>query len=288
MRMRALKIAGLLLLAGLWPVLASAQAKRAEVRRLEVVGAAPLGPSAPQGTNPREVALAEALWEGVSRVAESLLFDSELPEGATDSAPLRDALGRDTAALTRSFRILEDQGERPAVFSEDPAVTTEYVVVVEVKVDVERVKERLVAAGLLSRSEAAGELRAVRIEVQGLEVYPGYSQFLALVQGADPSIRSVTPLSFERGRSVLQVRSERNAAELLDRLLAQAPATLRLTPLGLEGAGESAGPERLLLQVDWKPPAAEGASEAVPGAGPETAPEPGGGSPVSSPGPGRP
>jgi len=262
--------AGLLPLALLALLLPMAAPARAEVRRLEVVGAAPLDPRTRATSIPRDAAIAEALWEGVSRVAESLLLDAELPEAEGDTHPLREVLGRDMIPFTRSFRIVEDQGERPALFSESPEIATEYVVVVEVQVDVDRVKERLVTAGLLASRSGDGELRTVVLELQGLDLYPGYAELVSALQGDVIGARSVTPLSFERGRILLQVRSGRSAADLLDRLLALTPGALALTPVGLEEPGPDGGGERLVLRATWTPPppAAETTSQPVGAPGP--------------------
>jgi hypothetical protein len=259
--------AGLLLMA----LLHLAPGALAEVRRLEVVGAVPLDPRTRATSIPRDGAIQEALWEGVSRMAESLLVDAELPEAQGDSHPLREVLGKDMLPFTRGFRIIDDQGERPALFSESPEIATEYVVVVEVHVDVDRVKERLVAAGLLARSGGDGELRTVVLELQGLDLYPGYAELVATLEGEAIGARSVTPLSFERGRILLQVRSGYSAADLLDRLLGQAPGGLELTPLGLGGQQPENGAEHLVLRARWVPPAPE--------------PKEGTVSPVGAPGP---
>ncbi len=229
----------------------------AEVRRLEVVGAIALDSETRHSEVPREKAIGEALWEGVYRVAAGLLVDSLLP----DPNPVRSALGSDVTPYTRSFRILEDQGERPALFSDDPDAYTEYVVVVEVQVDVDRVKERLLAAGLLEPSGHSVELSRIRLEVRGLTQYRGYEELLALLLGEGVGARSVTPLEFRRGYTLLQVEAEYRASELLERLLASASAQLRITPLTLDdaaagdaGEGAHRRHQSLTLEVSWSPP----------------------------------
>ena len=250
----------------------------AEVRRLEVVGAIPLDRQTRRSEAPKDRAIAEALWEGVARVASELLADGPLPEpelepgtgdpggGEDDEAnPVRTALGNDVTPYTRGFRILEDQGERPALFSDDAEAATEYVVVVEVQVEVDRVEERLVAAGLLERSGQDAELTRIRLEIRGLTQYRGYREMVAQLLGDGVGATSVRPLEFERGRMLLRVDADCGASVLLDRLIASASPQLRITPLSVDdapaGGGGSDGTgeplDSLVLGVSWSPPAPE-------------------------------
>ena len=245
-------LAGLLLLA--LPAVA-------EVRVLEVVGAVPLDAAARARGMPKERAIEEALWEGVSRVAEDLLVDSELPDAAAQDEPLRAALGRDMVPYTRSFRIVDDQGERPMLFTEHPDAATESVVVVEVQVEVERVRERLVAAGLLG-DEGRVRLESIRLEARDLARYEGYEALVRLLRSPGVGAAAVTPRELERGRVVLSVQGEWDAAGLLERLLAAAPAELQITPIRVQDAaaldssgapGAGSGGE-LVVSLRYTPP----------------------------------
>jgi hypothetical protein len=243
-----------LLLAGL------ATSALAEVRRLEVLGAVSLSPENRAKGTPRELAVKQALREGVSRVASGLLVDSEPAEPEDGSNPLRTALGADMVPFTRSFRIVEDQGERPSLFNDDPDAATEYVVVVEVQVDVDRVRERLVAAGLLATGASETPLTGIRLEVQGITHFRGLEALVETIRGEDVRATSVVPVEFERGRTILNVEAEWGAAELLERLLAAAPPELRILPIeiGAAGADDGSGAQEVLvLGVKWTPPASD-------------------------------
>ncbi|MCZ6784151.1 MAG: hypothetical protein O7G30_12665 [Proteobacteria bacterium] len=232
----------------------------AEVRRMEAVGAVPVDPEARRGSAPRDAAIEEALRESVSRVASELLIDSD---GLEDSdLSLEEILGSDMIPYTHRFRILEDRGPRRALFADQPGVTTEYVVVVEVHVDVERVKARLTETGLLHAEGARRTQRRVRVEVEGLSDYGAYEALrrsLIEVAGA----QSVVPVEFERGRAVLMVESEDRAPDLFDRLQAHTPANLQVFLV-------RARSDALQLRLEWTPP-----EPGVP-AGPGASPTPGG------------
>jgi hypothetical protein len=216
----------------------------AEVRRLEAVGSVPVVPGAPGA--PRDAAIDEALREAVSRVAQDLLVDSETGE---EMPSLEQVLGHNLVQYTRQFRILEDRGERPALFAENPAVSKEYVVVVSVEVDVERVQSRLVEAGLLRPGGPSAPGHRVRVEVEGLRDYAAYEALRkALVERA--GARAAEPREFEPGRAVLEVESEDGGLDLLDRLEAHLPPGLAVRSLG-------ASSDELRLAVEWTPPPAD-------------------------------
>ena len=120
------------------------------------------------------------------------------------------------------FRTLEDRGERPVLFSDDPEAKTEYVVVVEASVDADRVRERLARGGLLVAP--AGEVRRyrVRLEAEGLEDFAAYRALReTLIEGV--GVRSALPVELERGRAVLDVDGELAGDALLAALVRAAP-----------------------------------------------------------------
>lgn len=252
-------------------ILGSAPAA-ADLRLLEVVGAVPLDDETRQAGIPKDRAIDEALWEGVSRVADDLLVDSIVPEPEGGGDPIRAALGRDMVPYTRSFRIVDDQGERPALFTEHPDAATEYVVVVEVQVEAERVRERLVAAGLLE-DEQRSATTGIELEVRDLSQYGGYAELATLLVSAPVGAASASPLELERGRAVLLVEAEWGVEELLERLLAAAPAGMRITPIEVQNGRESgagwafsdAEPSRLVISVRWTPPSAPENRRQAPG-----------------------
>jgi hypothetical protein len=259
----------------------------AEIRQLEVVGVVPLDARTRRAGVPKDRAIEVALWEGVSRVAADLLMDSVVtepdPSDGVDPAnsegvdpssasnteddggarKLRGALGKDMVTYTRSFRIVEDQGERPALFTDNPDAATEYVVVVAVEVDVDRVRDRLLETGLLVTGSLE-ILTGILVEVRGLTQYRGYEELVELIAGDDVGAATVSPLEFERGRAVLHVEAEWGAGELLERMLGAAPSRLRITPISVDepdleaSSGRQdvtgAGQAMLVVSVAWTPP----------------------------------
>ncbi|HIG00503.1 MAG TPA: hypothetical protein EYQ66_04225 [Myxococcales bacterium] len=140
---------------------------------------------------------------------------------------IRQALGREMVSFTKSFRIVEDQGERPALFTDDPDVATEYVVLLEVQVETDRVRARMEEAGLLDPL-AASELKGIQLEVLGLTHYLGYRALLDVLGSDTVSAEAVFPRNFSSGRVVLSVQGEWATEELLDRLKAAAPENLHI------------------------------------------------------------
>jgi hypothetical protein len=216
--------AGLLLLA-----LTLGDSGRAEVRPVEAVGVVPLGADAPSRVPPRDAALRRALREAVHRVALEELpdFDPETGEEA-----LAAALSGDPSEFATRYRIREDRGERPALFTDDPEVETEYVVVVEVHVDVERVRERLAAAGLLLMPSGDGRRYRVRIVIEHAGSHAAYMAVRTLLQ--ELGLRSVLPVEMERGRAVLEVDGNRSPDQLMNGLMQATPSNLRLEPLSID------------------------------------------------------
>ena len=201
----------------------------------------------------------EGFLAGQLSEAEAERLEAERLAEEAETKRLRDALGRETVAYTRSFRIVEDQGERPALFTSDPDVATEYVVLMEVQVEVERVRLRLEEMGLLTPLEAA-ELTAIRLEIRGLTHYGGYQALLALLQGELVAAEGVLPRNFAPGQVVVTVEGDWAPEELMDRLQAAAPANLSIEAMEPDPPAEGAptgeiGPPTLRLQVAWAPPA---------------------------------
>jgi hypothetical protein len=232
--------------------LVAAIASAGEIRRMEALGAVPLDAAASRGSPPRDAAVQEALSDAVRRVALELLPELDPAESET---LLDEVLGLDPLDYATRFRILEDRGERQALFVEDPGVETEYVVVVEVNVDVGRVRERLAAGGLLA--SPAGETRGFRLrlvieELEGFRAYESLRRTLTERVG----VRSALPVEMERGRAVLEVEADLGVRELLDALLAAAPPELQIVPL-------AADRDSLTLRVRAVGPPAAPAGEGV-------------------------
>ncbi len=216
--------------------------RAADLRATEAVGAVPLRADTRPALAPRDAAVQKALAEAVRRVALELLSDQDPAE----VEPRLDAvLGTDPRVYISRFRTLEDRGERPVLFSDDPLAHSEYVVVVEASVDAALVRERLARGGLIVAP--AGEVRRVevRLEAEGLTDYTAYRALRdTLLDGV--GVRSALPLEFEKGRAVFDVDGELTGDSLLAALQRAAPPGLRLTPLEIS-------PERLRVRVDLAP-----------------------------------
>ena len=266
-----------------------------EIRRLEVVGAVALhGRGNPRDT-PKDRAVQEGLINGVARVGADLLLEGLLIKPSAPNAPdpdsplpdllagttltwespvtsflpaqeieeerVKEALGRSMVPYTRGFRILEDQGERPALFTQDPDAATEYVVVMEVQVEVARVRQRLEQMGLI-QSAPLDALTGIELELSGLHEYALYQAVLELLAGPGIEAASVTPEAFYSQHARIRVEGAWTATEL-DRLLqSAAPDDLDLVSLEVQDAEESGsvwpwqGPlrPRLAIAVAWRPP----------------------------------
>ena len=245
----------------------------AELRRVEAVGAYGIRDSARSRVIPRDEAIARARWEGVSRVARELIGESGTGfSGAPDGSPganhsgpgipganpgdgsgspgagqqpalgemsrgeivaLKSALGKDMLPYTRSYRILDDQGEQPVLFDDAPGVTSEYIVVVEVIVDVDRVNDALEQAGLVAADLSPRSEESVTLELVGLSRYEALEEVLSILREELGATR-VQTLEFARERQILSVEGPFDAKRLSARLGKVRNPRLVLEPIGLD------------------------------------------------------
>jgi len=253
-----------------------------EPHRVEVVGIYPIRDAQRGQLNPRDEAIQQALWEGVSRVALELIGDgpgksrSEIDGdevkrsgAATTSGPtsapdapvdaskrFRGVLGREILPYTRSFRILEDRGERPVVFADAPGVRSEYLVVVEVLVDVARLKSELSRAGLLAPSGTNPSRQRITIELIGLERHAGLRRALETLRTEIGATRIET-LEFSRARQLLSVETAIGPDEIAARLGALEGPDLILDPIEVDGDAR-----RVRVLAQWFAPLPSDASAA--------------------------
>jgi hypothetical protein len=216
----------------LWiALLLAALPASAEVRRVEVVGVVAAGADARAGVPVREAALGAALTQGVARVARDLLSDQAAADPDLD---LGQVLGAEAREFTLGYRVLEDRGERRALLLGDPEVSTEYVLLVEVFVDVSRLEGTLEAAGLALREPAEGASRELRVVVEGGLSYRAYQALRRhLVDGVGAS--SAIPALFEAERVEFRVDAQLTPQGLLDRLVTPPPEGLRVEPVFADG-----------------------------------------------------
>jgi hypothetical protein len=199
--------------------------------------------------------------------AGALLQAAQIGQEAEERL-IREALGREMVSYTKSYRIVEDQGERPALFTDEPDVATEYVVLLEVQVETDRVRARLEEAGLL-RPQVVSELTGIRIEILGLTHYRGYQALLDVLRSDAVSAEDVLPRHFSPGRVVVQVEGEWEPDQLLERLQAASPENLSIEVATPEPSLDPApgstpspwrnpvnqppGPGKMVLRAAWGP-----------------------------------
>jgi hypothetical protein len=258
--MRAGRIA-----AGAWLAIAlAALPALAQQQRVESLGVAPIERGDP---SPRDSALRAAVRAAVAKAAASMLpagYAAPTPPVDDEAAQrdpngwLAERLGEDPFAYVTRFRILEDRGRRPAMFSADRDVEYEYVVMAEVHLDLDAIRARMEKIGLAEHS-GRGPARQVQIVVEGLTGYPPLERVRETL-ARDRGVRSVVPTEFSRGRAVLAVDSDRGADALVADLTRRAPEGLSVVPV-------DGGPDRATIRVEWRPPATAPADDARVGAG---------------------
>jgi hypothetical protein len=222
--------AGALAAAGLVAVLLPGAAP-AELRRVEAVGAVAAGTHAPKGLPIQQAAIEAGLHEATRRVALELLGS-----GAAEAEPRLDAtLGPNVYEYVSRFQLLEDRGERRPLLLQDPEVTSEYVVLVTVQVDADRVRDRLTRAGLLSPDGAPAPGRVVLV-IEDLRSYAAVAA-LARRLRADPAVKSVVPEEFSRGRAQLALEATQTSDAILKRLAADPPEGLEVVVVRRDAEG---------------------------------------------------
>ena len=213
------------------------------LQRMEVVGAV----GAPEGTRPSDLrnrATREAVMRATQRVAYPLLDPEALAQEPIEPGELEgwlaSLLGDDPLEYAGRFRILEDRGVRTSLLGAKHDL--EYVVLVETHVDVERVRERLASRGVLlaDAPEQPGHRVQVLAEHGSYDAYRGLLEALQEIS----SVTAARPVSFERGRTALEVETHSGADTLLLALLRERSPRLAVEPLGV-------GSARLRLRVEW-------------------------------------
>jgi hypothetical protein len=216
--------------AGLAALLAAGSAS-GELRSVEAVGAVAAGAQAPKGLPIQQAAIEAGLREAVRRVALELLGS-----GARAAEPRLDgALGPNVYEYVSRFQLLEDRGEQPPLLLDDPEVKSEYVVLVTVQVDADRVRGRLTGAGLLSADGAPAPGRMLLV-VEDVRSYQGFAALSKRLR-ADPGVRSVVPDEFVRGRARLAVETTQSSDAVLQRLVAQPPEGFQVVLLRQDAEG---------------------------------------------------
>ncbi len=233
----------------------------AEEQRAESVGVAPI---TGKDSAPRDTALRAAVQGAVVSAAAAMLpadFRAPVEPAPEDgsgepNAWLAKRLGNDPFVYVTRFRILEDRGRRPAMFAADRDVEFEYVVVAEVNLDLDAIRERMEKQGFVSRAPQASG-RQLTLVLEGLSSYRPVAIVLETLE-SDRGVRSALPVEFTERRAVLAVDADRDIGRLVEDLRRRAPEGLRVVTV-------DQGPASATLLVEWQPP-----EPATPGDGADT------------------
>ena len=237
---RGLRLAVLLALSGFFqaPVAAAR-----DVVRVESVGAAAVRSDS---ASPRDAAVRKALLDAVRQIAEGLLAtgaedgfgegpgDAEdLESGEQESTELQRILGNEPLEYATRFQVVEDRGEGPALFGSDLDVETEYVVIVSVFVDRDRIRERLTRAGMaLTPAGQEPQIRS-RLILENLGEYWVYAEIRRVLL-EELKMRSAIPREFAPGRGILELNAAQSPSEFLASLQRSVSDRMDLVPLSVE------------------------------------------------------
>jgi len=244
---------------------ASAQAPIASARdvvRVESVGVAPVRPDS---VSPRDAAVRRGLLDAVRETAVDLLavdtevdFDEaggkaeDLQAEADPSAELQRILGNDPLEYATRFQVIEDRGEGPTLFGSDLDVKTEYVVIVSVFVDRDRIRERLTRAGmLLAPPDQQPQIRS-RLILENLGEFWAYAEIRRVLL-EELKMRSAIPRELSPGRAVLELTATQGPRDYLGLLQRSLSDRMELLPLSVED-----DEMRLRVEVFDRPPPAAG------------------------------
>ncbi len=262
---RGLRVAIMVLLSGLAPA-PSALAR--DVVRVESVGVAAVQSDS---ASPRDAAVHKALLDAVRLTAEDLLAtgaEDGIGDGPGDPkdlefvtarrAELQRILGDEPLEYATRFQVVEDRGEGPALFGSDPNVETEYVVIVSVFVDRDRIRERLARAGIaLAPVGQEPRIRSLLI-LEDLGEYWVYAEIRRVLL-EELKMHSAIPRQFTPGHAVLELSAAQSPREYLGSLQRSLSDRMNLVPLSVE-----ADVIRLRVEVHARQPSDEEFDESPP------------------------
>jgi len=216
-----------------------------DVVRVESVGVAPVRPDS---ASPRDAAVRRGLLEAVRETAKELLADRVVDEfedevideadlqadaEAEKNAELQQILGNDPLEYATRFQVVEDRGAGPRLFGSDLDVETEYVVIVSVFVDRDRIRERLTRAGiLLAPPGQAPQIRS-RLILENLGEHWVYAEIRRVLL-QELKMRAVIPRELSPGRAVLELNASQTPSEFLPSLQHAVSEQMELVPLSVE------------------------------------------------------
>ncbi len=194
----------------------------AERVRTDAVGVVPAGPGA------RQAALQAGVREAVLLVAVELAREAGARTEARDV--LGSALGADLLPYAVQYALIEDRGERPAQLVQQPGVDREYVVLVEVQVERERVRDALIRSGLLGAPTELG-VRSLWITLEGVDAWPTWERLRRALAARGGALH---PVEFSRGIVIAELQTDESNEALLERLRRAVGSTLDLRLEGSE------------------------------------------------------
>lgn len=175
----------------------------------------------------RRRALADAIARAVDGLARRMV------EAAGGDAPTRSELdawlGDDRREYTSGFRVVTDLGARSPEILEGLAEGSEYAVLAEVRVDADRLRGRLLEAGVVRpRAPVSRPSGRMLLVLDPLDSYAAYA-YVRETLGA-------IPVEFTRGRAVLGLETDLHPEAVVERLRRAAPEGIRVGPGAWDGA----------------------------------------------------
>jgi hypothetical protein len=239
-----------------------------DVVRVESVGVAAVTSGS---VSPRDAAVHKALLAAVRQTAEDLLAPREgdgfgeglggaedLESDTAERVELERILGDEPLEYATRFQVVEDRGEGPALFDSDPDVETEYVVIVSVFVDRDRIRERLTRAGMLLIPAGQEPQIQSRLILEDLGEYWVYAEIRRVLL-EELKMHSATPREFSPGRAILELSAAQSPSEYLGLLQRSVSDRMELVPLSIK-----ADELRLRVEVFDRQPLDERSDEGQP------------------------
>jgi len=235
-----------------------------DVVRVESVGVAPVRSDS---VSSRDAAVRKGLLEAVRQTAEELLAtgmgdefgDAEDLEAAEAArAELHQILGNKPLDYATRFQVVEDRGEGPALFSSDPDAETEYVVIVSVFVDRDRIRERLTRAGVILAPAGQEPQIQSRLILEEIGQYWAYAEIRRVLL-EELKMHSATPRAFSPGLAILELNAAQSPSEYLPSLQRSVSGQMDLVLLSVE-----ADEMRLRVEIFDRPPPGEVVGEGEP------------------------
>jgi hypothetical protein len=228
----------------------------AELRRVEAEGLAPAVASETGSGALREAALRAGVSTAVDQVALALLDEAARRPARFGPEELAAVLGDSPSDYAARFKILSDEGLRPAA-GERPAT---YAVRVEVMVEAERVRARLVEAGLLAPETArAPETRQLQVVLEPLASHSALAH-ARRVLGERGGAKRAVPVELSAGRAVLAVDTPLSPEALADAVAGSDTDGFRIDVVAVDATG---------VTLHVVAPGATAESETLPAPAPE-------------------